>query len=77
MTQGLGSGMRQYEFTHNGYECVITYNGRSLPDFLIDGQPVPSGVIREDDVEHIGDDIQWWKEQTKIWIDTTSFGESR
>lgn len=61
--------MTQRRFEHNGYTCVVTYSGEGLPNFLVDGVPIPSFVVRDDDVQHLDEDMEFWVEALKAYLD--------
>ena len=45
------------------------YDGESLPAFMIDGVVLPPGVIREDDINHVGNSESWWEQEVRLYVE--------
>lgn len=61
--------MTRHQFEHDGHECVMHYDGESLPAFMIDGVVLPPGVIREDDINHVGNSESWWEQEVRLYVE--------
>lgn len=61
--------MTQETFEYNGHTCIVTYDG-GLPNYLVDGQVIPSSVVLDNNIEHVGESMEFWVEKLKEYLDS-------